>query len=122
MDNAWNAWERPDAVRTWLTVLTLVAALFVRAAPAHAEDRAALEREAASSDVETAASALYALATIDDAAGEYARAVERYRAAVAKLPSFRDAPRAVARAEQLEAHSEGAFVPLARLERVRRDP
>src|SRR5439155_12874544 len=72
-------------------------------------------------DAGAAAEALYRLAVIDDEAGAYARAIDEYRASVAKLPSNRYAARAMARTSALEAHAEGAFAPYARLERVRRN-
>jgi hypothetical protein len=65
---------------------------------------------------------LLARAEADDADGNYASALDGYRAFVAHAPSNRAAPRAAARAEVLASHAEGEFVPLAKLERVRRDP
>jgi hypothetical protein len=49
-------------------------------------------------------------------------ALAAYRAAMAADPSAPCARVARARADDLAAHSEGAFAPLARLESVRRDP
>lgn len=49
-------------------------------------------------------------------------ALEHYDASIASDPSNRWALRASARARFLRARSEGAFGPLVRLERVRRDP
>jgi hypothetical protein len=87
-----------------------------------AGEREALEARARSGDADEASAALYALAELDDQAGDYARALERYRASVARLPSHRFALRATARADTLAAHAEGDFLPFAKLERVRRDP
>lgn len=53
---------------------------------------------------------------------EFRRAVQLYRELLDAYPSFSKAPRARARAEDLEAHAEGDFGPLTRLETVRRDP
>jgi tetratricopeptide (TPR) repeat protein len=52
----------------------------------------------------------------------FADALAGYRAAAAEDPSASFARLARARAEDLETHAEGGFVPLARLEAVRRDP
>ncbi len=77
---------------------------------AHAEDPAATADE------------LFERAQADDARGDYGAAARRYRAAVAKLPSFRYAAKANTRAALLEAHAEGGWGPFARLEAVRHDP
>jgi hypothetical protein len=73
-------------------------------------------------DPRAAADALFHQAEAEDTAGDYAHAVEHYRAAVRVLPSFRFAPKAITRATLLESHSEGEFGPYKRLEAVRRDP
>jgi hypothetical protein len=86
--------------------------------PAGRENEAATE----SSDPAVAASALFKLAEVEDARGDFGHAAAHYRATVAKLPSFRYAAKAVTRAAVLEAHAEGDWVPYARLEAVRRDP
>jgi hypothetical protein len=135
-------------VRTSLVVLALVLmGLFARGRSANAEEpaslpapaassaasasraslpgpagSASLEAAAGSSDPSVAAGALFKLAEAEDARGDYAHAAPHYRAAVAKLPSFRYAAKAVTRAALLEAHSEGSWAPYARLEAVRRDP
>lgn len=53
---------------------------------------------------------------------ELARAAAGYRAALDARPSASFALRARARLDDLEAHSEGGYEPLAALLRVRRDP
>jgi hypothetical protein len=65
---------------------------------------------------------IYRQAEADEQAGDYARALDEYRAAFAAAPSSRYAPRAVTRADWLRAHSEGDFAPLTRLEGVRHGP
>jgi tetratricopeptide (TPR) repeat protein len=52
----------------------------------------------------------------------FAEALDGYRAAAELDPSARFALSARARAADLEAHAEGGFAPLARLEELRRDP
>ncbi|MFT3767081.1 MAG: hypothetical protein QM820_16410 [Minicystis sp.] len=52
----------------------------------------------------------------------FADALAAYRAVIASDPSAPVASAARARADDLEAHSEGGFAPLARLEEVRKDP
>jgi hypothetical protein len=61
-------------------------------------------------------------AEADDARYLFAVALAEYDAAVAADPSASFVPKARARAAMLRAHDEGEFAPLARLERVRRDP
>jgi hypothetical protein len=93
------------------------------ASPALAAEGAVAENSAiGSTDPAIAASALFALAEAEDARGDYGPAAQHYRGAVAKLPSFRYAAKAITRAALLEAHSEGNWAPYARLEVVRRDP
>ena len=136
MDNALSAWllsrvrtrrkNRPRARRSevrWRTArvarLALAAALpFVTflcasAAPAGA----AAERRAS----EQAARVLEQ-AERDDAALAFGRALAEYEEALRLDPSTASAMRAQQRAADLRARSEGAFAPLAELERVRRDP
>jgi hypothetical protein len=57
-----------------------------------------------------------------DDAGEFARALDAYRAVVAAAPDSPEAERAANRVAWLGARSEGDFRPLERLETVRRDP
>jgi hypothetical protein len=76
----------------------------------------------ASQDTDAMAEALFHLGQKDEDHGEFARAVAHDQACVAAGPGTRWAARASERIEWLQARSEGGFVPLARLERVRRDP
>lgn len=71
---------------------------------------------------EAPASALFAEAEEAEAALDFAKAARLYRELLAKAPSHFKAQRARARAEDLEAHAEGDFVPLTKLETLRRDP
>ncbi len=64
----------------------------------------------------------YYLALMSDEALDLPAALAGYRHFVARDPGSRFAARAMARIDDLEAHSEGRFVPLAALERVRRSP
>src|SRR5205085_6624093 len=79
MDNARDAWERPGHVRR-LVPSRVAAALSVAALVASGHARA---------DDATDAEAIYHRAEADDAAGAYARAMDEYRASVARLPSHR---------------------------------
>lgn len=111
-------------MRSLVLILCLISAALLFAGPSRADaaDRAALEKVAASADVDASAQALYFLAEMDDKDLLFARALERYKASVARSPSHRYAPRAIARADLLRRHAEGNFAPYARLEQVRRDP
>jgi hypothetical protein len=71
---------------------------------------------------EDGAQAIFERAEREDARGAYDEALVDYARVVAADPSSRVAPQADARAEVLRTHAEGAFEPLRRLERVRRDP
>ena len=57
-----------------------------------------------------------------EASYDFAHALGAYERAIVLRPSASFALRARTRAEELHLHAEGAFVPLAVLERVRRDP
>jgi tetratricopeptide (TPR) repeat protein len=52
----------------------------------------------------------------------FAEALAAYRAAIATDPSAACVSMARARVQDLEAHAEGGFAPLARVEALRRDP
>jgi tetratricopeptide (TPR) repeat protein len=85
--------------------------------------RADFERAiAANDDPDAVAEAYFGLGRLDEAQGAFARALSDDRAAMAAAPDTRWAIRAADRVEWLRARSEGGFAPLARLERVRRDP
>jgi hypothetical protein len=86
------------------------------------QSRTDLEALAGSEDPNQAAAALFALGELDEADGDYPRALRDYSAVQTRYPSGRYAPRATTRADVLRAHSEGDFAPFARLERIRRDP
>jgi hypothetical protein len=87
------------------------------------EARARLERTAsAAGDREAIAEALFGLGELDEEDGAFDRAVAHDRACAAAAPDTRWAVRANDRIEWIRARSEGGFAPLARLERVRRDP
>jgi len=87
------------------------------------ETRASLERAASAGGADEAvAEALYRLGELDEEDGAFDRAVAHDRACAAAAPDSRWAVRANDRMEWLQARSEGGFVPLARLEHVRRDP
>lgn len=68
-----------------------------------------------------AALAVYHLAVMADDALDFQAALEGYRDFLRRDPGSRFAARAQARVDDLNAHGEGAFVPLQHLERVRRD-
>jgi hypothetical protein len=79
-------------------------------------------RSAADADPDAAAEAHFRLGEIDENEGAFARALDEDRACVAASPGGVWANRAAERVAWLEARAEGNFEPLARLERVRRDP
>jgi tetratricopeptide (TPR) repeat protein len=84
--------------------------------------RAALERAiAADDDAATLAEAYFRLGALDEEDGAFEIALERQRACIARGPS-NFARSARLRIGWIEARSEGDFAPLARLQRVRRDP
>jgi hypothetical protein len=68
------------------------------------------------------ATALYAMASKEDAALDLALAAEDYQLVELNDPSSPFVPQARSRAAELHARYEGGFVPLVKLERVRRDP
>ncbi|AKV01178.1 hypothetical protein AKJ09_07841 [Labilithrix luteola] len=121
MDNARTAWELPT-VRAFFAFLVLV--LAVTGASVCHEARAEARGDAADAraDAKAHAEALYERARSDDERFAFASALAAYDQARALDPSSRNAPRAEARAAFLRSHSEGEFVPLVALERVRRDP
>ena len=84
--------------------------------------REQLERAAVFGSPQTSAEAYYLLADADERDLHFASALEHYEACLAHLPSNRYAQRADARASYLRSHAEGDFVPLTRLEQIRRDP
>lgn len=65
---------------------------------------------------------LFEAAEKAEASMNFGESARLYRELLDVAPSSFKAPRARARAEDLEAHAEGEFRPLARLEAVRRDP
>jgi hypothetical protein len=83
---------------------------------------ATVARAEAGVDPGTTTDALYALCQHHDAAFELADALACYQRVYTRDPSSPLAPRSHVRADWLASHAEGAFDPLAQLERVRRDP
>jgi hypothetical protein len=81
-----------------------------------------LPTNARASSADTEAEALFEQAAADEAKLELASALAGYEASYVRSPSSRYAQRASTRAAYLRARSEGAFAPLVRLERLRRDP
>lgn len=68
------------------------------------------------------ADALFTEAEAEDQAMHFAHACELYERSLRIDPGNVHAPRADARANDLRTHAEGNYIPLTRLERVRRDP
>jgi hypothetical protein len=64
----------------------------------------------------------FRLGAADEGDGLFQRALEHYRASVARAPASRPARSARARVAWIEQRAEGGFLPLATLARVRRDP
>jgi hypothetical protein len=84
--------------------------------------RTLLERAtSAGDDIEAVAEALYRLGEMDEDDEAFERAIARDLACVSAAPDTLWAARAAERADWLRARSEGNFVPLARLQRIRRD-
>ena len=84
--------------------------------------RAALERTIGGDDDSVAvAEAYFRLGVLDEEDGDFASALVHQRACMAQGPS-NFARSARLRIGWIEARSEGNFAPLARLQRVRRDP
>lgn len=108
-------------LRAFLAASSVLAALSA-AGPALAAQPPNLVEASKSPDPNTAADALYQLASLDDQSFDFAAALAEYEACAARSPSSRWAPRAVVRASTLRGHAEGGFAPFVRLERVRRDP
>src|SRR5579884_2914119 len=145
MDNAAGPWELPVSMR-WLVLALIVACTLLASArraqasearaaveqanaalsvepPRRDEARAALARATAAADDATAvAEAYFLLGKLDEDDMAFPRAMEDDRAAMKAAPNTRWAIRASDRIDWLRARSEGDFAPLARLERVRRDP
>jgi tetratricopeptide (TPR) repeat protein len=94
------------------------------AGPAGSADaRRALDRAvAADADPLAAAEAHFRLGVLDEADGAFARALTNYTACLGSMPTSRWARNARQRIAWLDERSEGEFKPLARLQRVRRDP
>lgn len=94
------------------------------ASPPRRDDaRAALlQATAAADDPKTAGEAYLLLGQLDEDDGAFPKALEDDRAAQAAAPNTRWSLRAGDRIAWISARSEGDFAPLARLERVRRDP
>jgi hypothetical protein len=108
-----EGFPREGKLRT--DALTLVLALVL---PAGSGGTA----RAANEDGEAAAEAFFRLAEKDEDEGAFAQAIVHDRACLAAAPGTRWAGRATERIGWLLARSEGGFAPLARLERIRRDP
>src|SRR5262249_36052698 len=116
------AFARTLALTFALTVALLCAFGSSARAADESTPRDALTLQAASDDRNAAAEALFFLGQQDERAMRFSEALGEYQACVAKSSSNRYAGRAINRADQLKAHSEGDFAPLQELERVRRDP
>ncbi len=116
IDNPSRAWDLPTAMRT---VAPFAVAIVVTAVLWAATFTCA---RAGENEPEAAAEALWLLGQHDEDTGAFALALEHDRACIARAPGSRWAARASDRIEWIRARSEGDFAPLARLERVRRDP
>jgi hypothetical protein len=132
MDNARGAWDL-SRVRARvlsfrfarLLTVAVAVALVLTAALSVTARHASADSLDASSDVAAArarAKVILEQAEHDDDALDFAHALAHYDEGRALDPGSGRAPRAEARAATLRAHAEGAFVPYAKLERVRRDP
>src|SRR5580658_6722828 len=85
--------------------------------------REALERATLADDDRVAvAEAYFRLGVLEEQDGAFERALAAQRACLAKAPTSGWARSARNRIAWISARSEGAFSPLARLERVRHDP
>ena len=85
--------------------------------------RAALSRAtAANDDPGAVGEAYFLLGALDEGDAAFPQAIVDDGAAIQAAPNTRWALRASDRIDWLHARSEGSFAPLARLEKVRRDP
>lgn len=75
-----------------------------------------------SAEAEESPATLFTRAEAAEESMQFAEAAQLYRRLLDETPSFYKAPRARARLTNLEAHAEGDYAPLTRLESVRRDP
>jgi hypothetical protein len=126
MDNARGAWDLSRvragplsfrfARRLAAAFATMLLVLGARPAAAHLDDAGDVAATRAR------ARAILDNAEHDDDALDFAHALAHYDEGRALDPGSGGAPRADTRAATLRAHAEGAFVPYAKLERVRRDP
>jgi hypothetical protein len=90
--------------------------------PSQAEALDAAPSPPALADPDAIAEMLVGRAARAEDEGAFASALQADEECAARAPDTRWGPRAAERATWLRARSEGAFAPLARLERVRRDP
>ena len=105
------------------SALSAITASASTSGQAHAGESPLSEARGASAMTsDDAAQALFLSGQMDERAFAFERALGHYRASFAASPSSRYAPRAMNRVRELEAHSEGGFLPLARLEQIRQDP
>lgn len=104
-------WRRPSR----LGALALVMIALSSTTAARADEGAAVDRRARAAQRFEAAEKAYE-------ERRFAEALAGYREAATLDPSARFTLTAQARAADLEAHAEGDFAPLARLEELRRDP
>jgi hypothetical protein len=148
MDNATRPWELPGSMRT-VVIALLVSELCLLllgwprvAAASEAGDavkeanvalsgapprrdvaRAALlHATTANDDPRAVGEAYLLLGQLDEDDGAFLKAIDDDRAAQAAAPNTRWSLRAGDRIDWIRARSEGDYAPLARLERVRRDP
>lgn len=109
MDNPCSAWDLGDVPRGRVAFYTVVLMGLVRLANAAEPPRSSAE-------------AAFAEAERAEASLAFGRALALYEAAYSLDPHASAGHTASLRATALRKHAEGAFMPLAELERVRRDP
>jgi hypothetical protein len=91
--------------------------------PRRGDARAAFERATVAADDRVAVGeAYFRMGVLDEEDGAFARALADQRECMAKAPGTNWARSARLRVGWIAARSEGDFLPLARLQRVRRDP
>ncbi len=115
------AMKSPLARASGALAVALVVAVAIMCVAHRAGAQAGAGTDAAAATRERA-DEIFRQAERDDEALDFAHALARYEEARRVDPGSRHAARAEARAAALRTHAEGDFAPLAKLERVRRDP
>ena len=116
-------WALPAAAQVEMDAMSEAKAALGSTPPDREAARRALERAATDGGAPVdLAEAYFRLGFLDEEDGAFERALANQRACIAKAPYSTWARSARQRIRWISARSEGAFEPLARLQRVRRNP